>query len=36
VLDTPEVLYGASIAGALFVVAIGYTLRKRRDVPHAH
>ncbi|MBN3837434.1 TerC family protein [Burkholderia sp. Ac-20344] len=36
VLDTPPALYGASIAGALFVVAIGYTLRKRRDVPHAH
>ncbi|MPV59289.1 hypothetical protein CFB46_01295 [Burkholderia sp. HI2761] len=36
VLDTPSVVYGASIAGALFVVAIGYALRKRRNVPHAH
>ncbi|AOI79555.1 MULTISPECIES: TerC family protein [unclassified Burkholderia] len=36
VLDTPSVVYGASIAGALFVVAIGYALRKRRSVPHAH
>ncbi|HEF5871611.1 TPA: TerC family protein [Burkholderia cenocepacia] len=36
VLDTPPALYGASIAGALFVVAIGYALRKRRSVPHAH
>ena len=36
VLDAPEVVYGASIVGALFVVAIGYALRKRRSVPHAH
>ncbi|WP_176050356.1 TerC family protein [Burkholderia sp. BCC1644] len=36
VLDTPPVLYGASIAGALFVVAIGYALRKRHGAPHAH
>ncbi|ONX70708.1 hypothetical protein A8F17_09085 [Burkholderia cenocepacia] len=36
VLDTPPVVYGASIAGALFVVAIGYALRKRRSAPHAH
>ncbi|VWD25960.1 membrane protein [Burkholderia lata] len=36
VLDTPEVLYGASIAGALFVVAIGYALRRRSGAPRAH
>ncbi|RQS27540.1 TerC family protein [Burkholderia sp. Bp8992] len=35
VLDTPQALYGASIAGALFVVAIGYALRKRHGAPHA-
>lgn len=35
VLDTQPVLYGASIAGALFVVAIGYALRKRHGAPHA-
>ncbi|KVH35984.1 hypothetical protein WT01_36735 [Burkholderia cepacia] len=36
VLDTPPVLYGASIAGALFVVAIGYALRRRSGAPRAH
>ncbi|MBA5845203.1 TerC family protein, partial [Escherichia coli] len=36
VLDTPEVLYGASIVGALFVVAIGYALRKRHGAPRTH
>ncbi|WP_269506871.1 TerC family protein [Burkholderia sp. IMCC1007] len=36
VLDTQPALYGASIAGALFVVAIGYALRNRRSAPHAH
>ncbi|KEZ01748.1 membrane protein [Burkholderia sp. MSh2] len=34
-LDTPTALYGASIAGALFVVAIGSALRRRGDAPHA-
>ncbi|AOJ32474.1 TerC family protein [Burkholderia metallica] len=36
VLDTQPVLYGASIAGALFVVAIGYALRRRSGTPRAH
>ncbi|RQR30536.1 TerC family protein [Burkholderia sp. Bp9143] len=36
VLDTSAAIYGASIAGALFVVAAGYALRRRRGVPHAH
>lgn len=36
VLDTSAAVYGASIAGALFVVAAGYALRRRRAVPHAH
>ncbi|MDW9228960.1 integral membrane, YjbE family protein [Burkholderia cepacia] len=36
VLDTQPVLYGASIAGALFVVAIGYALRRRSGAPRAH
>ncbi|CAN0623271.1 Integral membrane protein, YjbE family [Burkholderia multivorans] len=29
-LDTPAAIYGASVAGALFVVGIGYALKKRR------
>ncbi len=32
-LDTPAAVYGSSIAGALFVVLIGYALRKRRAAP---
>ena len=36
VLDAQPVLYGASIAGALFVVAIGYALRRRSGAPRAH
>ncbi len=36
VLDTPAAIYGASVAGALFVVVAGYALRRRRGVPHAH
>lgn len=34
VLDTQAAIYGASIAGALFVVAAGYALRRRRSIPH--
>ncbi|EDT40419.1 TerC family protein [Burkholderia ambifaria] len=34
VLDTQAAIYGASIAGALFVVGAGYALRRRRSVPH--
>ncbi|CAN0623258.1 Integral membrane protein, YjbE family [Burkholderia multivorans] len=29
-LDTPAAIYGASVAGALFVVGVGYALKKRR------
>jgi YjbE family integral membrane protein len=29
-LDTPAAVYGSSIAGALFVVLVGYALKKRR------
>jgi len=29
-LDTPAAVYGASVAGALFVVGVGYALKKRR------
>ncbi|QVN18000.1 TerC family protein [Burkholderia pyrrocinia] len=36
VLDTAPAIYGASMAGALFVVAAGYALRRRRGVPGAH
>ncbi len=36
VLDTPPAIYGASMAGALFVVAAGYALRRRRGAPGAH
>ncbi|MGS0893631.1 TerC family protein [Burkholderia stagnalis] len=36
VLDTPAAIYGASIAGALFVMATGYALRKRRGIDAAH
>ncbi|MCO8576734.1 TerC family protein [Burkholderia multivorans] len=36
VLDTPAAVYGASIAGALLVVAAGYALRRRRSVTRAH
>ncbi|MEN2474595.1 TerC family protein [Burkholderia sp. GS2Y] len=36
VLDTAPAIYGASMAGALFVVAAGYALRRRRGAPHAH
>jgi YjbE family integral membrane protein len=31
ILGTPAVTYGAHIVGALFVVAAGYALKKRRD-----
>ncbi|WP_323122407.1 TerC family protein [Burkholderia alba] len=34
-LDTPAAVYGASVAGALFVVLIGYALRKRRSASGA-
>ncbi|AOK30515.1 MULTISPECIES: TerC family protein [Burkholderia] len=37
-LDTPAAIYGASIAGALFVVVVGYALKRRRaalDTTHS-
>ncbi|KWF17564.1 TerC family protein [Burkholderia pseudomultivorans] len=36
VLDTPAAVYGASVAGALFVVAAGYALRRHRSATRAH
>jgi hypothetical protein len=36
VLDTPAAIYGASIAGALLVVVVGYLLRSRRAAPSTH
>ncbi|KVC29129.1 hypothetical protein WS58_12990 [Burkholderia pseudomultivorans] len=36
VLDTPAAVYGASAAGALFVMAAGYALRRRRGATRAH
>ncbi|WP_179403498.1 TerC family protein [Burkholderia guangdongensis] len=35
ILDTPAVVYGAHIAGALFVVAAGYGLKRRREAMSA-
>lgn len=38
-LDTPAAIYGASAAGALFVVIAGYALKKRRatsNVTNSH
>ena len=34
-LDTPAAIYGASMAGALFVVGVGYALKKRRGASGA-
>ncbi|KVE35419.1 TerC family protein [Burkholderia sp. BDU5] len=34
-LDTPAAIYGASVAGALFVVIAGYALKKRRAMSRA-